>query len=135
MRSLQSTSARRSVRTGVSLSRRAVAMLMVLLTCHLVLVPVAWSHAVDEDRSEHTAKQYGLGVASFFATIPYGALKFVFATLGGVFGGMTWVFSGGNRRAADAVWHTSVRGTYVISPEHLKGARAVRFFGIPPSAE
>ncbi len=135
MRSRQSNITYRAIPGRASRSLKAMALVMVILACHLVLLPVAWSQTADEDRSEHTAKQYGLGVASFFATIPWGALKFVFATLGGIFGGATWVFSGGNRRAADAVWHTSVRGTYVITPEHLRGARAVRFFGVPPSGE
>jgi hypothetical protein len=85
-----------------------------------------------EERREGTATQYGLGTASVFLTIPYGLVKVMFATLGGIFGGFTYAFSGGNEKAAKAVWYTSLRGTYVITPDHLKGDKAVRFFGVPP---
>jgi hypothetical protein len=57
--------------------------------------------------------------------------KILFATLGGIFGGFTYVFSGANEKAAKSVWDTSMRGTYVITPEHLKGEKTIRFLGSP----
>ena len=68
----------------------------------------------------------------FFVSIPYGAVKFVYATFGGIIGGFTYALTAGNEKAAKSVWDTSMRGTYVISPRHLKGEEPVRFFGIPP---
>ena len=59
----------------------------------------------------------------------------VFAILGGVTGVLTYVFSGGDTDAAMAVWGTSVYGTYVITPDHLKGDKAVRFLGVPPGKD
>ena len=107
--------------------------MLVVAMCHFALQPTAWAQTADESRSENTAAQYGIGAASYLLTVPYGALKVVFATLGAVFGGMTYIFSAGNTRAAKAVWYTSLRGTYVIGPEHLKGHQAIRFFGTPPT--
>ena len=87
-----------------------------------------------EDRHEATTSQFGMGAASFFLTLPYGLVKVVYATLGGIVGGFTYALTAGNERAANAVWHTSLRGTYVITPDHLRGDKAVRFFGVPPDA-
>jgi hypothetical protein len=88
--------------------------------------------AGSEERRESTMSQFGLGTASFFLTMPYGLIKVVYASLGGLIGGFTYALTGGNLNAANAVWDTSLRGTYVITPEHLKGAKAVRFLGTPP---
>lgn len=115
--------------------RRGVAIVLILAMVHLALLPAAWAQESADEKTEHTAAQYGLGTASVFITIPYGLVKFLFATLGGIFGGFTYAFSAGNEKAAKAVWYTSMRGTYVITPEHLKGDRAVRFFGVPPDAQ
>ncbi len=118
--------------------RKAVAGGLVVALCHVSLLQTGWAQegAVAADRSApNAAAEFGLGAASVFATIPYGILKFVFATLGGISGGLTYAFSAGNEKAAKSVWDTSLRGTYVITPEHLKGDQAIRFFGVPPEAE
>ena len=35
-------------------------------------------------------------------------------------------------RAADAVWYTTIEGDYMITPDHLRGKKDLRFTGIPP---
>ncbi len=111
--------------------RTGVALVLVLALLTVGTVPAAWGQTQDEDNSGSTGAQFGLGVGSVFVTIPYGLVKVVMATLGSIFGGFTYAFSGGNEKAAKAVWDTSLRGTYVITPDHLRGNRAVRFFGVP----
>ena len=115
--------------------KKTVAVALVLTILQLAVIPPGWAQQQDEDATQGTASQFGLGTASVFLTIPYGLSKFLFATLGGIFGGFTYAFSGGNEGAAKAVWNTSMRGTYVITPDHLKGDRAVRFFGVPGESE
>lgn len=122
--------------TGIRATwRRGMAIVLILAMVHLAMLPAAWAQESANEKTEHTAAQYGLGAASVFVTIPYGLVKFLFATLGGIFGGFTYAFSAGNERAAQAVWYTSMRGTYVITPEHFKGDRPVRFFGVPPDRQ
>ncbi|HSN03645.1 MAG TPA: hypothetical protein VLS44_01595 [Nitrospira sp.] len=70
-------------------------------------------------------------VAAGLVTIPYLACKGAFAIVGGVVGGLTYVFSGLNENAAKNVWTTSMYGTYIITPEHLSGDKAIRFLGVP----
>jgi len=115
-----------------NLFTKTVAVLVIVVFSALTMVPPGLAQEQSNEETESTATQYGLGVASVFTSLPYSIGKFVFATMGGIFGGFTWVFSGGNQRAANAVWDTSMRGTYVISPRHLKGEEPIRFLGVPP---
>lgn len=117
---------------------KAVTVMLVLALLQLSLIPAGWAQdaaiqpqpVVNEDPSQSTASGAGMQAASWLVTIPYGAAKVVFAILGGVTGGLTWAFSGGNDEAAQAVWVTSVYGTYVITPDHLNGDKAIRFLGV-----
>jgi hypothetical protein len=105
-----------------------------LVVCILtVMVPPVRALAASEPTNPNT--EVGLEAASWVLTVPYGAAKVVFAILGGVAGGLTYAFSGGNTDAAKAVWDTSIRGTYVITPAHLKGDKPVRFLGVPPEQD
>lgn len=76
-----------------------------------------------------------LGVASALLTIPYAAAKILYAALGGVIGGFTWVLTGGDTDTAQTVWQPSFYGTYVITPDHLRGKEPVRFIGQSPYDE
>lgn len=115
-----------------NLFTKTVAVMVIVAFCSLTVVPAGWAEERSNEDAENTPTQYGLGVASVFTSLPYSIGKFVFATMGGIFGGFTYLFSGGNEKAAKAVWDTSMRGTYVISSRHLKGEEPIRFFGTPP---
>ena len=114
---------------------RLMAIIMVLAICHLTLVPVATAQTKEEGSTESTESQGGLGIGAALLTIPYGVAKVVFALCGGIVGGLTYVFTGADEKAAKKVWDTSIRGTYVITPDHLKGNKPVRFLGVPPEEE
>jgi hypothetical protein len=115
--------------------KKAVAVALTLTVLQLAVITPGWPQQMDEDPSQSTASQFGLGASSFFLTIPYGLAKVVYATLGGIIGGFTYALTGGNDRAAKAVWDSSLRGTYVITPDHLKGDKAVRFLGVPGESD
>ncbi|MFQ5930983.1 MAG: hypothetical protein ACE5MM_01105 [Nitrospiraceae bacterium] len=121
--------------------KTVVAVLLVVF-CYVAMVSLSDAQeAMTQEQetmteeTESTTSQFGLGAASFFLTVPYSAAKVTVAALGGIFGGFTYLFSAGNEEAARAVWDTSLRGTYVISPEHLKGNKAIRFLGVPGEEE
>ena len=115
--------------------KKAVAVGLTLTILELAVIQPGWAQQMDEDATQSTASQFGLGVSSFFLTIPYGLIKVVYATMGGIIGGFTYALTAGNERAAKAVWDTSLRGTYVITPDHLKGDKAVRFLGVPGESD
>jgi hypothetical protein len=116
---------------------------LVLAVAHLAVIQVAWAQEAaakssslsTEDPSQNSVSGAGLQAASWLATVIYGPFKIAFAIVGGVTGGLTYLFSGGDTDAAMSVWGTSVYGTYVITPDHLKGDKAVRFFGVPPAKD
>ncbi|MGA6827607.1 hypothetical protein ACO9S2_08325 [Nitrospira sp. NS4] len=106
--------------------------LVVLMTFTTLVAAPAWSQEPAPPASEGgNASSAGMQVASVLATIPYFACKGAFAIVGGVVGGLTYVFSGLNENAAKNVWTTSMYGTYIITPEHLSGDKAIRFLGVP----
>jgi hypothetical protein len=103
-------------------------MIAMLAFSLLIMVPAGWA----KEESQDTASEAGLGAASVLVSIPYGAVKIAYAILGGITGGFTYVLTGGNLKAAEAVWDTALRGTYIITPDHLRGNKPIRFLGTPP---
>lgn len=83
--------------------------------------------------SANDASPSGVGIqaGSALATIVYFPLKAAFAIGGGVVGGLAYVFSGGSEQTAKNIWIPSMYGTYIITPEHLKGDKPIRFLGVP----
>ncbi|WP_447600183.1 hypothetical protein [Nitrospira sp. Nam80] len=83
------------------------------------------------DASTGTPSGVGMQAASAVATILYFPFKAAFAIGGGVVGGLAYAFSGGSEQTAKNIWIPSMYGTYIITPEHLKGDKPVRFLGVP----
>jgi len=76
-----------------------------------------------------------LGAGSFFLTLVYTPVKLAYAILGGIIGGFTYGLTGGDLETAQSVWEPSVYGTYLITPDHLKGNEPIRFIGVSPYDE
>jgi len=79
--------------------------------------------------SAGTAGDAGWGIGSILASCVYSPIKLVYATLGGVTGGLAYLLTGFNSDVANAIWVPSLRGTYVIAPEILKGNEPIQFVG------
>jgi hypothetical protein len=107
-------------------------MIVVIVVLAVLVAPVAW--AAEKNGNDNPAADIGLGVASFLCSVPYGAAKVSFAIVGGVVGVFTYVLSGGDKRAADSVWYTTIEGDYVVTPDHLRGKKDLRFTGVPPES-
>ncbi len=106
---------------------------VIVLTAALVLAPMSAGWAQDNPGHDQihsaTPTQFGIGAASVLLSIPYGAAKVTYAALGGIIGGFAYAFSAGDKEAAKAVWIPSLRGTYVLTPDHLKGDKPIQFMG------
>lgn len=83
------------------------------------------------DASTGTPSGVGMQAASGVATILYFPFKAAFAIGGGIVGGLAYAFSGGSEQTAKNIWIPSIYGTYIITPDHLKGDKPVRFLGVP----
>ena len=111
----------------------AVRMVVVLVALSVCLAPVAW--AAEKNGGENPAADLGLGVASFLCSVPYGAAKVAVALVGGIVGSFTYVLSGFDKKAADSVWYTTIEGDYIVTPDHLRGKKDLRFTGVPPESK
>jgi len=104
--------------------RFSAVLLTALMLWGLLLAP-----NVHAAQAQSGTSQLVTGAACFIATPVYGAFKLAFAGVGSVIGGLTWVFTGGDYYAAKKVWDASQKGTYIITPEHLSGAKPIEFVG------
>jgi hypothetical protein len=121
--------------TGSAALFRIIAISIVVTLCSTLTVPAAWSQEpnppASSDASEGgSASSAGMGAAAGLSTLLYLPLKAAFAIGGGLVGGLAYAFSGGNETAAKSIWTTSMYGTYIITPDHLKGDKPIRFLGV-----
>jgi hypothetical protein len=71
----------------------------------------------------------GYGVGALFANVLYVPAKLVYAILGGIIGGGTYLVTAGNTQAADTVWRSAWGGDYVVTPQMLAGQQPLNFSG------
>jgi hypothetical protein len=121
--------------TGSAPLFRLVAITLVVALCTIVTVPSAWSQeplppASSESTEGGSASSAGMGAAAGLSTLLYLPFTAAFAIGGGIVGGLAYAFSGGNENAAKSIWTTSMYGTYIITPDHLRGDRPIRFLGV-----
>ncbi len=111
---------------------RAVAILLILTLSTVTVAPSAWSQdsAPSSSSEGGTASSAGMGVAAGLSSLLYFPLKAVFAIGGGIVGGLAYVFSGADDKVAKSIWSTSLYGTYIITPDHLRGDKPIRFLGV-----
>jgi hypothetical protein len=55
--------------------------------------------------------------------------KLVYALLGGIVGGGTYLITAGNQQAANTVWRSALGGDYVVTPQMLAGQQPINFSG------
>ncbi len=77
----------------------------------------------------------GIQVASGALSLLYTPIKVTYAVLGGFFGGFAYILTGGNTETATAIWDSSLGGTYLIQPDHLRGDESILFMGPPSNPE
>jgi hypothetical protein len=75
------------------------------------------------------ASDAGIGVACVFVNLLYMPAKFVYATLGGLTGGVSYLLTGLNYDVAQKVWAPSLGGNYVVTPAHLRNEQTLYFSG------
>ncbi len=127
-----------SVRLCVASRFKLAAVCLLLALCTVTMVPSAWSQSGTSVSSSESAdggnpSNAGLQVAAGISNFVYFPVKLAFAITGGIIGGFTYLFSGGNEHAAQSVWTTSLYGTYILTPGHFQGNHPVRFLGVADS--
>ena len=80
-------------------------------------------------RAESAAAELGLAVGAAAGNLVYLPVKVIVAFGGLALGSLTGVLTGGDERAAYAVWVPAASGTYLLTPAHLEGTVPIEFFG------
>jgi hypothetical protein len=99
-----------------------------IMTAMTLLIALGGGTAIAADDST-TPGGAGLQAASWLATVPYGAVKVVYAIGGGVVGGLAWLMTAGNTDIAKAIWSPTMTGHYIVQPQNLTGDKALHFMG------
>jgi hypothetical protein len=73
----------------------------------------------------------GWGGLTVLTNVFYMPAKLVYATLGGITGGLVYAVTAGDMDAAEHVWVMSMGGTYVVTPGMLQGEDPIAFTGTP----
>lgn len=108
--------------------------LAVLFTANLLAPAIARAQE-EGGEQRNTAMHMGLGIGSALLTMVYGPVKILYSLTGTLIGGLAFTFTGGRNDVARAIIQPSVRGDYVITPEHLTFERPWVFSGRDPELE
>ena len=103
-----------------------------IILCIYVIMTVPAVHAEDtsdDSGAEIAVSDSGMSAASGLATIVYFPVKAAFSLAGGIVGGLTYAFTGGNEEATKDVWNASMGGDYIVEPENLTGEKPLNFIG------
>ena len=73
----------------------------------------------------------GWGTLTVLTNVLYMPVKIVYATLGGLTGGLAYGLTAGDMQTAETVWVTSMGGNYVVTPGMLRGEESLSFAGTP----
>jgi hypothetical protein len=117
-------------------SQAAVMSVVIMCSIAILGAPVLAQDSSNSSTApvspqDASASGVGIQAGSALATIIYFPLKLAFAIGGGVVGGLAYGFSGGSEQTAKNIWIPSMYGTYIITPDHLKGDKPIRFLGVP----
>lgn len=121
-------------RTTRRLCTQLVILTIILTFCSAIFVaPLSAQETGNPAASSGDSTPSGVGIqaGSALSTILYFPFKAAFALGGGVVGGLAYAFSGGSEQTAKSIWIPSIYGTYVITPDHLRGDKPIRFLGVP----
>jgi len=114
-------------RACVGLLRRALVLMVVAV---FWLGAPAPSAAQQSDQS--VWRESGIGVLSVLASVIYSPVKVLYAGAGTLTAGLAYVLTGGQPDMSQVLLARSLRGDYVITPDHLTRQRSLQFVGRDP---
>ena len=76
----------------------------------------------------------GIGLGTALVNVLYIPAKFTYATVGGLIGGFAWLLSLGDTDNAMAVWEQTMGGSYIVTPDMLRGKESLEFTGSTTTA-
>ena len=71
----------------------------------------------------------GWGSLTVLSNVGYMPVKLVYSLMGGFTGGLAYGLTAGDLDTAEKIWGTSMGGTYVLTPDMLRGEQPIAFAG------
>jgi len=100
------------------------------LVVGLSLAALVLGRAIPSQAQPHTAgEEAGLSIGATTLNFLYLPAKMLVATGGFLLGGLAGVMTGGDTRAAYALWVPTMSGTWLLRPANMEGSEPVKFFG------
>ena len=93
----------------------------------LVLIGSSEAGWAQSNSPDSTGEQAALGAGSFIGTLVYAPVKASFCILGAITSGFAFPIAG--QRTASNIAGATCGGTWVITPDALKGRERVKFIG------
>ena len=97
------------------------------VTLGLVLATILQARPAGATHSQ--VGEAGLALGAAAANLIYLPVKTVVAVGGLGLGALTGLLTGGDVRAAYALWVPTTGGTFLLTPAHFDGTRPIEFFG------
>ena len=86
----------------------------------------------QQSPTKEVGTELGWGVGTVLANVFYMPTKVVYAGLGLLTGGLGYMLTAGRGDVANEIIYPAVKGTYVLTTDHLKGEQPVIFIGPGP---
>lgn len=86
----------------------------------------------QQSPTKEVGTELGWGVGTVLANVFYMPTKVVYAGLGLLTGGIGYMLTAGRGDVANEIIYPAVKGTYVLTTDHLKGEQPVVFIGPGP---
>ncbi len=99
------------------------------------LTPVTHTVLANTSGGQLDWHHVGIGFGTVVGNLFYIPAKVTYATLGGVAGGVAYIFTRGERRAAHNIWQNSLGGDYVLTPAMIQGQDPIHFVDVRPESE
>jgi hypothetical protein len=80
-------------------------------------------------RTASPGVEFGMAIGAAGANLLYTPAKVAVAAVGLLVGSVTGILTGGDVRAAYAIWVPAASGTYLLRPANLDGTEPIAFFG------
>lgn len=87
--------------------------------------------AVPQAARAEFLEDAGWGTLTVLSNVFYMPAKVVYSVMGGITGGAALGLTGGDMDTANEVWVPAMGGTYVLTPNMVKGDDAIAFAGMP----
>ena len=97
------------------------------VACALVATVVASARPALAE--EGFFEKAGIGLGTALVNVLYIPAKFTYATVGGLIGGFAWLLSLGDTETAMGVWQPTMGGSYIVTPNMLRGRESLEFTG------